>query len=168
MNLRDLVGKKVIRTAPYMDENIIHSESLLVSNDRVVEIPDYSFCDCHTTMIEVLEVVQDTPIVRIRNRKGNVNQEFEIGYIRAISGEYDDSCWKDVSEVYNHMQQHESKIKDEILRRVLMPYIPPFQFDGYREYGSSCGMGILHHNMLSNSNFRYKQNTKEDSEKEGN
>lgn len=163
MNLRQLVGKKVIRTKPYMDKNLIHVESLLVSNDRVVELPDYSFCDCHTTMIEVLEVVQDTPIVKIRGRKGNVNQEFDDGYIRSISGEYDDDNWKDITEVYPCMNKFESEIKKEkenkFIKRMLTTldylYARPHDFP-------DAVLGSIIHNMLDKSSMYFGKDLKED------
>lgn len=98
MNLRRLVGKKVIRTSPFMDKDIIKvSQNNIVYSDEVVMLPDYSFCECDEVEIKVLKVVNDVPIVRIKTEKQM--------YVRPISGEYDDDNWKDVSDVYDEVKK---------------------------------------------------------------
>lgn len=97
MNLRKLVGKKVIRTKPFMDKRIIVNNFHSFAKEKVVEIPDYKFCDCDDVIIEVVEVVQDTPIIEV----------FKDGrsYFKSISGKYDDDNWKDVTEVYKRIDE---------------------------------------------------------------
>ena len=88
-----------------------------------MEIPDYSFCECNDVVIEVIEVVQDVPIVRIKTDKKE--------YVRAISGEYNDENWKDVTEVYKRLDEikkEDERIKTEELRRRI--YGEPHLFDG--------------------------------------
>lgn len=123
MYLKNLIGKKVIRTKPFMDKNIINDNFTFSSAERVVEIPDYSFCECNDVMIEVIEVVQDVPIVRIKTDKKE--------YVRAISGEYNDANWQDVTEVYKRLDEikkEDERIKTEELRRRI--YGEPHLFDG--------------------------------------
>ena len=113
MNLRSLVGKKVIRMKPVVDKDVVTEKGILTTQDKVVEIPDYTFCDCHTTLIEVLDVIQDTPIVKVRVRKGGAGQPFTDGYVRAITGQYDDNNWKDVSEVVDFVDKQNAAILNE-------------------------------------------------------
>ncbi len=125
MYLKNLVGKKVIRTKPYMDKNIINdNSSFYLRGEKVVEIPDYSFCECNDVVIEVIEVVQDVPIVRIKTDKKE--------YVRAISGEYNDENWKDVTEVYKRLDEikkEDEQIKIEELRKRVYGS-EPHLFDG--------------------------------------
>lgn len=97
MNLRKLVGKKVIRTKPFMDKRIIINNSHSFAKEEVVEIPDYKFCDCDDGIIEVVEVVQDTIIAKV-SKDG-------CSYFYFISGKYDDDNWKDVTEVYKRIDE---------------------------------------------------------------
>lgn len=115
MNLRSLVGKKVIRTKPIMGKEIVTNRVPLFGEDtKVVEMPDYSFCDCHDTVIEVMDVIQDTPIVRVRVRQGGAAQSFSNGYVRAICAEYDDDNWKDVTAVVERVDAENAAIEKQI------------------------------------------------------
>lgn len=113
MYLKNLVGKKVIRMKPVVDKDVVTEKGILTTQDKVVEIPDYTFCDCHTTLIEVLDVIQDIPIVKVRVRKGGAGQPFTDGYVRAITGQYDDNNWKDVSEVVDFVDKQNAAILNE-------------------------------------------------------
>ena len=101
MNLRKLVGKKVIRTSPFMDKDIVEvpkkNKNIVFYHDEIVSLPDYSFCECDDVEIKVLKVVNDVPIVRIKTERQM--------YVRPISGQYDDDNWKDVSDVYDEVKK---------------------------------------------------------------
>lgn len=96
MNLRSLIGKKVIRTKPIEEKKVIKNYAAL--SDEVVKIPNYNFCDMDETTIEVIEVVQDVPILKITSKSGGV-------YFKSITGRYDDDNWKDVTEVYKRINE---------------------------------------------------------------
>lgn len=116
MNLRNLIGKKVIRTKPIMEKEIVTSRIPFIGEEsKVVEVPDYTFCDCHETIIEVLDVVQDTPIVKVRVRQGGAGQKFDDGYVRAICAEYDDDNWKDITSVVNRVDAENAVIKKQVM-----------------------------------------------------
>lgn len=137
MNLRQLVGKKVIRTKPVVDKEVVTEGGLLMpSVDKVVEIPDFSFCDCHDTMIEVLDIIQDTPIVKVRVRKGGAAQEFSTGYVRAITGQFDDNNWKDVTEVIDFVDKQNTAIKNDFQQEFMNRMLGVFS--GYGKSKCEC------------------------------
>lgn len=109
MNLRELVGKNVIRTRPFIDKNLVIN---INKSNEVIENFDYSFCDCYDVKIKVIDVVQDTPIVKITSR-GN------LSYIRPISGKYDDCNWKDVTEVYKRIDEINAKELENFIQKLV-------------------------------------------------
>lgn len=80
MKLKELVGKKVIRTAPYE-----------LGNGMV----DRSFMSMKDSVIECLDVVNNIPIVKITYGKW-------LDYKEDVRGlnEYDDDNWIDATEAW--------------------------------------------------------------------
>lgn len=85
MKLKELVGKKVIRTAPYNLGNGNIDRSFMSMRDGDI--------------VECLEVVNDIPIVKI-----TYCFPYKKEYIRGLS-DYNDDNWADATEVWNRINE---------------------------------------------------------------
>lgn len=90
MNLRELVGKQVMRTKPVILNN---------------GYKDYSFTDL-SSRITVLNVVNDVPIIEIE-WESPINKTS----VESISLRLDDDNWKDVSDAYEYVQKANEAIE---------------------------------------------------------
>ena len=82
MNLRELIGRNAIRTVP-----------IILDNGSAI---DYSYC---RSMITVIDVIDDIPIVRDGN------------FIKEINIPYDDDNWKDVTKAYEYINNANNSLK---------------------------------------------------------
>lgn len=55
----------------------------------------------------------------MRVRKGGAAQEFSTGYVRAITGQFDDNNWKDVTEVIDFVDKQNTAIKNDFQQELL-------------------------------------------------
>lgn len=90
MNLRELVGKQVMRTKP-----------VLLNNGY----KDYSFTDLDNR-ITVLSVVNDVPIIEIKWRS-----PIDKTTVESIGLRLDDDNWKDVSDAHEYVQKANEAIE---------------------------------------------------------
>ena len=85
MRLKELVGKKVIKTAPYELGNGSVDRSFMSMRDG--------------TIVECLDSVNDIPIVKI-----TYHFPEERTYVRGLS-EYNDDNWADATEAWNRISE---------------------------------------------------------------
>lgn len=90
MNLRELVGKQVVRTKPVILNN---------------GCKDYSFTDLDSR-VTVLNVVNDVPIIEIK--WGSLIDKTTV---ESISLRLDDDNWKDVSDAHEYVQKANEAIE---------------------------------------------------------
>lgn len=102
MNLRELVGKKVVRTKPVLLNSVGFGMFGVGASSPSY---DYSFCDLKDC-VTVVNVVNDVPMIE----KDNIIDDGKT--ITGIPLKYDDDNWKDVTEAYEYMQ-NANKIKNE-------------------------------------------------------
>lgn len=98
MNLRELVGHKVIRTQPVVSGDVGYSPFLGI---RSSERKDYDFCNL-SDCIKVVGVVDDVVMVE---------SVFNLGSpkVRGLDCRFDDDNWKAVDEAWNYVYGNKKK-----------------------------------------------------------
>ena len=90
MNLRKLVGKKVVRSKPVICNNV----------------EDYSYTDINYYNITVVDIVNNIPIIRLEDNTLGLE-------VRGISAIYDDDNWIDVTEAHDFINKANNILKKE-------------------------------------------------------
>lgn len=107
-NLRELVGKRVIRTKPTYYKQVIRGGFSF--SERVEEMPDHSYCKLES-YVTVLAVENDVVIIESR--------DYITGkpVIESMDIRYDDNYWKSVDEALDLIEklkkEKEEKEKEE-------------------------------------------------------
>ena len=98
MNLRELVGHKVIRTQPVVSGDVGYSPFLGIrSNER----KDYDFCNL-SDCIKVVGIVNDVVMIESVFNLGNPK-------VRGLDCRFDDDNWKAVDEAWEYVYGNKEK-----------------------------------------------------------
>lgn len=98
MNLRELVGHKVIRTQPVVSGDVGYSPFLGIrSNER----KDYDFCNL-SDCIKVVGIVNDVVMIESVFNLGNSK-------VRGLDCRFDDDNWKAVDEAWEYVYGNKEK-----------------------------------------------------------
>lgn len=123
MNLRDLVGHVVIRTAPVVECTI---GAHLLGGYSSGNLKDFKYCDM-TSCVRVKRVINNVVIVEKMSL-------FTQGKFQSISCKYDDDNWKCVDEAWEYLceqfknQKNEQKENTESTKKV-----KNFRYDTIKE-----------------------------------
>ena len=98
MNLRKLVGHKVIRTQPVVSGGVGYSPFLGI---RSSERKDYDFCNL-SDCIKVVGVVDDVVMIESVFNLGNPK-------VRGLDCRFDDDNWKAVDEAWEYVYGNKEK-----------------------------------------------------------
>ena len=98
MNLRELIGHKVIRTQPVASVDVGYSPFLWIGSS---ERKDYDFCnlsDCVKVLGIVNDVVMIESVFNLENPK-----------VRGLDCRFDDDNWKAVDEAWDYVYKYKEK-----------------------------------------------------------
>lgn len=100
MNLRELVGKRVCRTAP------IYTEGYGFGFGNIKRMPSYKYCNLKES-ITVVEVIDDVPIIKETVEKYDDKEKgfVKLEKINGISAEFDDDNWKSVDAALEYVEK---------------------------------------------------------------
>lgn len=102
MNLRELVGKRVCRTAPIYTEGYGYGFSF----GNIKRMPSYKYCNLKES-ITVVEVIDDVPIIKETVEKYDDKEKgfVKLEKINGISAEFDDDNWKSVDAALEYVEK---------------------------------------------------------------
>lgn len=102
MNLRELVGKRVCRTAPIYTEGYGYGFGF----GNIKRMPSYKYCNLKES-ITVVEVIDDVPIIKETVEKYDDKEKgfVKLEKINGISAEFDDDNWKSVDAALEYVEK---------------------------------------------------------------